>query len=91
MYVVIWPKHNIHGWTVFSFVVSMLVFFVTLAVVQITHITADLDILNTRPCLAVGGWRVNLENGEWFEKILKFLLNSQQSWDISLFFAPCLG
>ncbi|XP_021957167.1 uncharacterized protein LOC110853224 isoform X2 [Folsomia candida] len=53
MHLVIWPKHNIHGWTVFSFVVSMLVFFITLATVHITHLTSTRVVLGTGSCLLV--------------------------------------
>ncbi len=40
--------------TVFSFVVSMLIFFITLALVHIVHLRTDQTILKTKACVLLG-------------------------------------
>lgn len=55
LYLLIWEKHNIHGWTIFAFVCTMMLMFIFLAISKISSLTWTRDEFGeSSTCTAYG-------------------------------------
>ncbi|CAL8094087.1 unnamed protein product [Orchesella dallaii] len=54
LYLLIWEKHNIHGWTIFSFVITMFLMYIFLGTSHLLSISGNSDLSGSAGCRLVG-------------------------------------